>query len=49
MAYKLKDSENEFQVTREGPFEYRTYRHGEQYATVPDEEKDRFEPAEGGE
>lgn len=41
--WKLKPEENEFQVTREGEFEYRTFRHGETYAKVPEEEAPRFE------
>lgn len=41
--YRLKDSENEFQVTREGGFEYHYFEHGKIYEVVPEEEKDRFE------
>ena len=43
MPYKLKDSENEFQVTREGEFEYKIFQHGKLYDRVPPEEADRFE------
>ncbi len=43
MSYKLKPTENEFQVTREGKFEYRRYRHGETYNEVPPEDLHRFE------
>ncbi len=43
MSYRLKKSENEFQVTREGKFEYRHFNHGEIYEEIPDEEKDKFE------
>ena len=43
MSYKLKPAENEFQVTREGKFEYRRYRHGETYNEVPPEDLHRFE------
>lgn len=42
MPYKLKDTENEFQVIREGEFEYHTFRHGEVYGKIPEPEKDRF-------
>jgi hypothetical protein len=51
MKWKLKESENEFQVTREGPFEYKTFQHGDVYNAIPEEEQNRFEPAnpeEGG-
>ncbi len=39
----LKNSVNDFQVTREGEFEYHTFKHGEIYARIPKEEADRFE------
>ncbi len=41
--YKLKKSENAFQVTKEGPFEYHIFKHGKIYTSIPEEEKDRFE------
>ena len=48
--WKLKASENEFQITREGEFEYRKFLHGEVYASIPPEEANRFEKIyEGGE
>ncbi len=43
MKYILKPSENEFQVTREGEFEFKTFRHGEVYEKIPPEEANRFE------
>jgi hypothetical protein len=43
MPYKLKAKENEFQVTREGKFEYKHFKHGEIYESVPEEEKERFD------
>lgn len=43
MGYKLKPTENAFQVTREGKFAYRSYRRGEIYDEVPPEDVDRFE------
>jgi hypothetical protein len=43
MPYKLKVPENEFQVTREGKFEYHTFKHDVIYEEVPEEEKDKFE------
>jgi hypothetical protein len=41
--WKLKESEAQFQVTREGPFEYLTFIHGTAYKEIPEEEKNRFE------
>lgn len=41
--YRLKPAENEFQVIREGEFEYHNFKHGEKYEKVPDEERERFE------
>ena len=46
MAYRLKKSELAFQVTREGKFEYRRYKHGEIYNEVPPEDFHRFERTE---
>ncbi len=46
MGWKLKAEENEFQVIREGKFEYHTFRHGEIYQEIPAEEKSRFEEVE---
>lgn len=43
MAWRLKEKENAFQVTREGPFEYHRFLHGVAYEKVPEEEKNRFE------
>lgn len=43
MPYKLKSKENEFQVTREGKFEYRSYKHGILYDEIPPEEAKHFE------
>lgn len=43
MSYKLKEKENEFQVTKEGEFEYHTFKHGVIYNRVPSEEAHRFE------
>lgn len=43
MRFILKPEENEFQVTREGEFEFKTFRHGEVYEKIPEEEKERFE------
>jgi hypothetical protein len=43
MSWRLKATENSFQVTRDGPFEYRTFKHGEIYTEIPEEEADRFE------
>ena len=41
--YRLKTSEEAFQVTREGPFEYHRFVHFELYDSIPEEEKKRFE------
>ena len=41
--YRLKPSEEAFQVTREGPFEYHRFVHSEVYDSIPEEEKNRFE------
>ncbi len=49
VRWKLKPGESDFQVTREGDFEYRTFKQGEAYERIPEEEADRFEPAGGGE
>ncbi len=46
MAWKLKAGANEFQVTREGKFEYHTFRHGEIYKEIPAEEESKFEEVE---
>jgi hypothetical protein len=43
----LKPKENEFQVTREGEFEYCRFQHGIIYDRIPSEEADRFEPFKG--
>jgi len=43
MAWKLRKEENEFQVTREGVFEYHTFRHSEVYALIPKEDQNKFE------
>jgi hypothetical protein len=43
MSYKLKPKELAFQVTREGKFEYRRYKHGETYNEIPPEDAHRFE------
>lgn len=43
MAWRLKEKENAFQVTREGLFEYHRFSHGTVYEKIPEEEKDRFE------
>ncbi len=43
MAYKLKPGQFGFQVTKEGEFEYKTFKPGEVYDRIPEEEKDRFE------
>ena len=42
--YRLKTNQSAFQVTREGPFEYHTFKHGEIYEKVPHEEIHRFDP-----
>ena len=49
VRWKLKPRESGFQVTREGPFEYQTFKSGETYDRIPPEEADRFEPIGGGE
>jgi hypothetical protein len=41
--WRLKPSENEFQVTREGEFEYCKFIQGELYTKIPPEEAHRFE------
>ncbi len=41
--WRLKPAENEFQVTREGPFEYAKFIHGQAYGEIPPEEVHRFE------
>lgn len=46
MPFRLKDSENEFQATKEGKFEFRSFRHGKVYDEVPPEEAHRFETTE---
>jgi hypothetical protein len=46
MPYRLKESENEFQVTREGKFEYHHFEHGKIYHEIPEEEADKFETIE---
>ncbi len=46
MGFRLKKTENEFQVTREGKFEYRHFKRGEVYEEIPPEEVDRFENIE---
>ena len=43
MPYRLRAEENEIQVTKEGPFEFKFFRHGEIYPDVPEEERHRFE------
>ena len=48
MQYKLKISEAEFQVTREGEFEYVAFKHNEAYERIPEEEAARFEEIEEG-
>ena len=42
MGFKLKEKENEFQVTKEGEFEYHRFKHGIIYDQVPPEHLDRF-------
>jgi len=42
--YTLKPGQPAFQVTREGPFEYHTFKRGEIYEKVPPEEIHRFDP-----
>ena len=46
MGWKLKAAENEFQVTREGKFEYHTFCHGEIYQEIPMGEEEKFEEVE---
>ncbi len=41
--WKLKAEEEAFQVTKDGPFAFHTFRHGEVYEAIPEEEKHRFE------
>lgn len=48
MGYRLKKEVNEFQVTREGKFEFHTFRHGEVYEEIPEEDCHRFETTEEG-
>jgi len=48
VRYRLKNSEPDFQVTREGRFEFHTFRHGEVYDEIPEEDRHRFETTEGG-
>jgi hypothetical protein len=43
-GYRLKKNLPEFQVTREGPFEYHTFRHGVVYERIPEEDRSKFEP-----
>jgi precorrin-6x reductase len=43
MPYRLKKTENAFQVCREGKFEYRRYERGKTYDEVPPEDAHRFE------
>ena len=49
MPYKLKKKELAFQVTREGKFEYRRYKHGVLYDEVPPEDAHRFEQTQSAE
>lgn len=42
MRWKLKADQNEFQVIREGKFEYHTFRHGEIYKEIPAGEESKF-------
>ncbi len=49
--YSLKPNVPAFQVTREGAFEYHTFKHGEIYREIPEEEAHKFdlqEIEEGG-
>ncbi len=41
--WRLKPGENDFQVTREGLFEYHVFKQGEAYSRIPQEETHRFE------
>jgi hypothetical protein len=43
LYYTLKPGQPAFQVTREGPFEYHTFKQGEIYEKVPPEEINRFD------
>ena len=43
LYYTLKPGQPEFQVTREGDFEYHTFKRGEIYDKVPPEEIRRFD------
>ena len=43
-GYRLKKDLPEFQVTREGEFEYHTFVHGVMYERIPEEDRSRFEP-----
>lgn len=47
MSYRLKKTENAFQVCREGKFENRRYEHGKAYDEVPPEDAHRFEEISG--
>ena len=49
IGYRLKASEPDFQVTREGEFAFHTFRSGVLYERVPEEDRDRFEVIGGGE
>jgi hypothetical protein len=49
MPFRLKPSENAFQVTREGKFEYRRYEHGKVYDEIPPEDAHRFEKKQSAE
>ena len=49
VRYRLKKSEEGFQVTREGEFEYHRFEQGKLYEKIPPEESDRFEVVGGGE
>jgi hypothetical protein len=48
MSYRLKKTENAFQVCREGRFENRRYEHGKAYDEVPPEDAHRFEQTNVG-
>lgn len=41
--WKLKDGQPAIQVTKEGPFAYHTFKPGELYKEIPEEEAHRFE------
>ncbi len=49
IGFKLKKSEEEFQVTREGEFEFFKFEHRKVYSRVPAEDQQKFEAVEGGE